>query len=537
VRADRERGKPLGEYRSKRDFSVTPEPEGSKRPSRTAKSMRFVVQRHRARRLHYDFRLEVGGVLASWAMPKGPTLDPAVRRLAVHVEDHPVEYRDFEGVIPAGGYGAGDVIVWDRGTWELTKGDDAAAAIDDGEVHFSLAGEKLRGHFVLVRTRRRQGTQEQWLMLHKRDDDARDGWSAEDEPRSVKSGRTNEEVAADPEALWRGDLPPEEAEKRVESPSSRWKSATKAELAQLEELGDGGRWELQGRELKLTNLDKELFPGRDAEEPVTKRELVRYYASVAPVMLPYLADRPVNMHRYPDGSERPGFWHKEVPKYAPQWLTRWRYEGARPGKSEVYAIVDTPPSLAWMANYGAVELHPWTSAATDVQKPTWALIDIDPGTRTTFAEVVLLARLYRSALDHLGVLAMPKLTGRRGIHIFVPIEPRYTFDETRAWVERLSRVVGATVPDLISWTWQKSARHGLARLDFTQNALNKTLVAPYSVRAAPGAPVSAPVEWDELDDPDMKGDAFTVRSVPDRISRSGDPFRRLLGHAQHLPDI
>ncbi|MEY2406720.1 MAG: bifunctional non-ous end joining protein LigD [Acidimicrobiaceae bacterium] len=157
---------------------------------------RFVVQRHRARRLHYDLRLEVGGALVSWAVPKGPTLDPTVRRLAVRVEDHALDYFDFEGVLSAGGYGAGDVIVWDWGTW--TPGDqdaaDPLAAIERGELHFDLEGEKLRGRFVLIRRDGRGGGKEQWLLLHKRDEHAVPGWEPEDHPLSVKSGRTNDEL-------------------------------------------------------------------------------------------------------------------------------------------------------------------------------------------------------------------------------------------------------------------------------------------------------------------------------------------------------
>jgi bifunctional non-homologous end joining protein LigD len=163
---------------------------------------RFVVQRHRARSPHYDFRLEAGGVLVSWAVPKGPTLDPLARRLAVHVEDHSIDYFDFEGAIPRGEYGGGDVIVWDWGTWELVQGDDPLRAIEAGDLHFALHGEKLRGRFVLLRRGRagtdpRGDTREQWLLLHKRDQFAVDGWDPADHPESVKTGRTNDEVAAD----------------------------------------------------------------------------------------------------------------------------------------------------------------------------------------------------------------------------------------------------------------------------------------------------------------------------------------------------
>jgi bifunctional non-homologous end joining protein LigD len=536
-------GRPAGrrkleEYRHKRDFERTAEPAGAEAGAAArAGGRRFVVQRHRARRLHYDVRLEVDGTLASWAVPKGPTLDPKVRSLAVHVEDHPIEYADFEGVIPRGEYGGGDVIVWDRGTWAPSGTDDPAAAIAAGELHFDVTSEKLAGRFVLVRTDRERSAREQWLLLHKDDEHARPGWSPEDHPRSVKTGRTNDEVAASPDALWRSDLPAAEAEVPVGAPARTWVGPTDDELAALDALGASGRWELQGRVLKLTNLDKVLFPERDGGGPVTKRELVRYYATVAPTMLPYLDERPVNLHRYPSGVDRKGFWHKEVPGHAPDWLDRWRNAEADPGETEWYAVLDSPPAVAWMANYGAIELHPWTSRRADVHRPTWAFIDIDPGERTSFEDVLVLARLYRTALDHLGVEARPKVTGQRGVQIWVPLRPGPTFDETRAWVESVSRAVGATVPELVSWAWRKGERAGLARLDYTQNAINRTLVAPYSVRAAPGAPVSVPLEWDELDDPGLRPDRWTIRTVGDRLARAGDPFSVLIGREQDLPAL
>lgn len=157
---------------------------------------RFVVQRHRARRLHYDFRLEVDGALASWAVPKGPTLDPKIRRAAFQVEDHALSYRDFEGVIGSGQYGSGDVIVWDNGTWQPADTDDPAAALAAGELHFDVHGEKLRGRFVLIRTRTGRNGKHEWLLLHKRDKHAVDGWDPEEHPLSVLSGRTNDDVRA-----------------------------------------------------------------------------------------------------------------------------------------------------------------------------------------------------------------------------------------------------------------------------------------------------------------------------------------------------
>ena len=214
---DRER---LASYRDKRDFRRTSEPAGGTEPTGDTDAAgdtdtagaaqpppdapRFVVQRHRARRLHYDLRLELDGVLVSWAVPKGPTLAAGVRRAAFRVEDHPLEYIDFEGVIPAGQYGGGDVIVWDAGTWlPADRSADASQALASGELHVDLYGEKLRGRFALVRTG--DDGRQRWLLVHKRDAYAVDGWDPEEHPRSVRRGRTNEQVAAAPERTWRSD--------------------------------------------------------------------------------------------------------------------------------------------------------------------------------------------------------------------------------------------------------------------------------------------------------------------------------------------
>ena len=547
----------LGRYQAKRDFSRTPEPAGAQAAaSQQDGQRRFVVQRHRARRLHYDLRFEIDGVLVSWAVPNGPTLDPTVKRLAVHVEDHPIEYLEFEGVIPAGEYGGGDVIVWDLGTWEPHETDDPAAAVAAGELHVDVSGQKLRGRLILVRSGNRgrgrsgsgragadgpgadhaSGESEQWLLLHKDDEAAVRGWKPEDHPRSVLSGRTNDEVRADPDRIWRSDLPPDQASIALRPPAVP--GASEADLAALDAMGSSGRWDVFGRTLRLTNLDKELFPGRPADpEPVTKRDLIRYAARIAPVILPYLAGRPLNMHRFPGGATEPGFWHKQLPDHAPDWVPRWNNPEADRGKTTTYLVVDEPAALVWAANFGAIEWHAWTATIADPRSPTYALIDIDPGPSTAWHDVLVLARLHRTALEHLGVRAQPKVTGQRGIQIWIPVAPGLSYEDTRGWVERLSKTIGSVVPDLVSWKWDVSERGGLARLDYTQNVSNKTLVAPYSPRAAPGAPVSAPIAWDELDDPALRPDGFTIRTELDRVAERGDLFRPVLKADQQLPPV
>lgn len=496
-----------------------------------ASQRRFVVQHHRASSDHYDLRFEVDGVLVSWAVPKGPTLDPDVRRSAFRTPDHPMEYLDFEGVIGEGQYGAGDVVVWDIGTWEPHGTDDPAASIEGGSLHAEVSGHKLAGRLVLVR--RGGPDSKQWLLIHKHDRHAQKGWRPEDHPRSVLTGRTSDQVRADPDREWRSDLPAEEASVALRTPE-----VTDDELAALDDLGPGGgTWEVFGRRLKVTNLDKELFPKAKGRPAATKRDLLRYTAQVAPTVVPYLRGRALNMHRFPNGAGGKGFWHKAVPKHAPDWIARWDNPAADPGETQTYVVADEPATLVWAANFGALEWHGWTSRTEAPDKPTYALIDIDPGEKTTWEEVLVLARLHRTAFEHMGVTAVAKVTGRRGIQVWVPIRTGPSFDDTRAWVETLSRTVGKAVPELVSWKWQVSERKGLARLDYTQNAVNKTLVAPYSPRASAGAPVSMPIEWDELDDPELRPDRWTIFTAPERLREKGDLFRRALDSPQRLPKL
>jgi bifunctional non-homologous end joining protein LigD len=218
-------------------------------------------------------------------------------------------------------------------------------------------------------------------------------------------------------------------------------------------------------------------------------------------------------------------------------MPRWDNPDADRGETTTYLVVDEPAALVWAANFGALEWHAWTSRTDEPHLPTYALFDIDPGERTSWDDVLMLARLHRTALDHVGVRGQPKVTGRRGIQIWVPLARGPSFDETRAWVEQVSRSVGAVVPELVSWRWGVRERGGQARLDYTQNAVNKTLVAPYSPRAAAGAPVSAPIDWDELEDPDLRPDGFTIRTVLDRVAERGDPFRSVLSADQRLPAL
>ncbi len=207
---------PLDEYAAKRRFANTPEPPPGKKKSKSAASPYFCVQRHDATRLHYDFRLEIDGVLKSWAVPKGPTLDPDVKHFAAHVEDHPIDYGSFEGNIPAGNYGAGSVMLWDRGSFELLGDASGLEQIARGDLKFHLNGEKLKGDFALVHMKGR-GKGNEWLILKKRDGFASPGWDVEEHAYSVLSGRTQEEIAR--------NLPARKAKRKTAGAADRvWES-------------------------------------------------------------------------------------------------------------------------------------------------------------------------------------------------------------------------------------------------------------------------------------------------------------------------
>jgi len=201
--------KPLAEYKRKRDFTKTAEPAGKTRRRRSTRTLHFVVQKHAASHLHFDFRLELGGVMKSWAVPKGPSYDPAVRRLAMEVEDHPIEYNSFEGTIPAGEYGGGTVMLWDRGTYGPESGDGAEAlreGYDRGDLKVVLRGKRLKGGWVLVRMRRDESGRAQWLLIKHRDQYADPDYDVvTDATTSVSSGRTMEEIAARKGRVWKSN--------------------------------------------------------------------------------------------------------------------------------------------------------------------------------------------------------------------------------------------------------------------------------------------------------------------------------------------
>ncbi|MDQ6856510.1 MAG: DNA ligase D [Candidatus Dormibacteraeota bacterium] len=305
---------------------------------------------------------------------------------------------------------------------------------------------------------------------------------------------------------------------------------TAALLEQLATLADSDALEVEGKRVRVTHLNKVMWP----DDKLTKRDLIAHYISVAAVLLPYLRDRPLSMQMFPDGIDGNHFWRKDKPSHAPDWIESWTYHGE---KTKDYIVVNNLATLVWVANASSIDLHPWHSRIDAPNQPDWAVFDLDPAEGATFENVVTLARLTGVALDHYGLHSVLKTTGQTGLQIYVPIRRGPDYAEVRAWVEGVSRAIGKIVPDLVSWEWSVKARTGRVRMDYTQNIINKTLNAPYTVRAVPRAPVSAPITWAELADPALRPDRWTVRTIGERLARTGDLFAGALAGDQELPPL
>ena len=834
----------LREYRQKRPPGKSPEPRGG-RPSKGQNS--FVVQRHDATRLHYDFRLELNGVLKSWAVPKGPSLDPSDKRLAVQTEDHPLDYGGFEGTIPEGNYGAGEVILWDTGTYTVEGNLTAEEQLNKGELKFSLHGEKLNGSFVLVRLKGSTPKKE-WLMIKHRDTDARPGWNIAAHDISVKSGKppgpprhpkrpkaitpaapraqelTNAVQAPLPanlsvalaspsekpfssdnwlfEIKWDGirslavidngqtklvarsgrnisgeypefrDLakrvrarqavldgeivvldpdgrsnfqriqsrfgvenPSEKLQmespptyycfdvlycdgydvrraplserkgllskllatneqvrisehqagkgielfdaavknglegliaKRVDSPypagrTSNWlkfKSVREIDaviggwtdprgsrqhfgsllvglyekktlrfiggvgtgftaefekelFAKLQKISsdkcpftpepktrERAHWimpklvarvgyaewtsddhlrqprfiglqpdreardatleketsapvpppppqekkkpptnsrknpettfnpravveaisqpnreevrlEIDGRTVKLTHLNKVYFP----KAGFTKRDVLSYYAAVGPYILPFLKDRPLVLHRYPNGIAGSAFYQKEAGHGIPDWIRTVKIYSETKRQDVDFFLIDDFASLLYLTNLGCIEHNPFSARADDLEKPDYMFVDLDPTDGTAFSRVVSAAKVMGEVLRTARLEYVVKTSGATGLHMFISIERKYSFDQVRALLEILTRLAVEKEDGLLTRIFRVQDRpKNTVFVDVRQNAYAQSLASVFSLRPREGAPVSTPLALTELK-PNLKPEHWNLRTV------------------------
>ena len=867
----------LTEYKRKRRFDTTPEPAGG-RTSRHGST--FVVQEHHARRLHYDFRLEVNGVMKSWAVPKGPSMNPGDKRLAIQTEDHPLEYAKFQGEIPQGNYGAGEVIVWDNGTFEVEGELSAQQQLDRGELKFTLHGKKLTGSFVLVKIRSREPGKQEWLMIKHRDSSSSDAWKIEDHSGSVlperkgpkkqwisnrpasnqkgsanlkkaplefpaavrrasmpdwiqpalatlsdrpfsdpawlfeikwDGGRTlarvqngqiklwsrshreitgeypelaglaahtnghdvwldGEVVALDSEgrsdferlqqrfsvvnpsvelvhqvpvvyyvfdilhcdgydlrpspllerkallkqilrtdetirysdheiekgkelyelalekqlegilgkqihspypegrttawlkfklvreldavvggwtdprgtrqhfgalllglydgkkleficaagsgfsgefqkrlasqlkslrteecpfatkpvtrekAYWvepelvarvkyggwtdgrhlrqpaflglqedhdpkdctfeketesvkasaiekKAKRAPKNHPKTAEAPENKVKKATaplpsspvlKTEAAIANELDRGSQQEIlvevDGVPLRLTNLNKIYFPG----DGYTKRNLLAYYFHVSSLLLPFLKDRPLVLRRYPNGIEGQAFFQKDSGKDAPEWIKTVAIESESKSKPIPYFVANNRASLLYLTNLGCIDHNPWSARTDDLEHPDYIFFDLDPTDGTPFAAVAKLGKLLTTQLQEIGMKVFLKTSGATGLHLFIPVERLYTYEQARQFVQTIASLTAQQHPGLI--TSDRTVRNrpkGSIYIDAHQNSSGQSLASVYSVRAFPHAPISTPITSSELSSK-ISPETWNLSSIRHRIEKVGD---------------
>lgn len=845
----------LKEYHRKRQFEATPEPKGAVAPDSVARA-RFVVQKHDATRLHYDFRLEVDGVLKSWAVPKGPSLNPDDKRLAMEVEDHPLDYASFEGVIPKGNYGAGPVMVWDAGYFEPTG--DVHAMLQKGDLKFTLHGEKLKGEFALVRIKSPQDPKgKPWLLIKHKDEAADPRWRIDQHDGSVATGRTLQEIEAgiaasgggdplDPATLdgaLRGAMPSEvhpmlatlvdkpfsqpdwlfevkwdgvralawirDGKLELRSRTSRSVTSTYPELQRLPDrlaahtllldgeivaldssgrsdfgrlqnrmnvaqpspdqvrgtpvifylfdilycdgydlrqaalidrkeflralLGENGReslfrfsdhhleqgkelfeaakaqelegilakythsvytetrspnwlkikitkdldaviggytaprrsrdffgallvglyrgeslefiggvgtgfdqdklksiydrikdleagecpfsvepktsepahwlkpalvakvkysnWthdghlrapvflgledrapeecrfedeqatssagvraqvhqaparsaaassavpasseggdverelmenkaeslslDLGGKHVKLTHLNKVYFP----ESGYTKRMLLAYYARVAPFMLPFLQDRPLVLRRYPDGIAGEAFFQKEVGRGIPEWIDTATIYSEERGAEMQYFVANDLAALLYLTNLGCIDHNPWSSRRDDLEHPDYVFFDLDPSDGTKFSAVVEVGKAVLDVLEHTGLKVYLKTSGATGLHMYIPLERGYTYEQVRTFGAIVGHLASTAVPELVTRERIVAKRKaGTVLIDAEQNAYGRPLATVYSARAFPGAPVSAPLSPRELQ-PSLKPADLNIKTLREQLKK------------------
>lgn len=473
---------PLKKYASKRKLKQSGEPK-AKTYKRKQGELQFVVQKHAASHLHYDLRLEVGGVLKSWAIPKGPSLDPSVKRLAIMVEDHPYDYRNFEGVIPSG-YGAGTVMIWDCGTYTVDDESDQKSetliqeGLKRGSIHFNLNGEKLNGRFSLVKLKQVDEGKEEWLLIKSKDAFS-SSFDITQEDRSVISSKSLEEISG---------------------------------------KASQGRDPLEKYDF-ITHQEKFYWE----EEQITKGDLLRYYEAVAPYILPYLKDRPESLRRYPHGISGQSFFQKNMTSY-PDWLETALVE--HHDKTVNYMVIHDTKALLYAVNLGSIEIHPWFSRIQHLDHPDFLVLDLDPEA-IDFDSVVETAHALHALLTELKVPSFCKTSGGRGLHIAIPLQAKYTYEQAKQFALLIATCIHQQLPDITSLERSPKKRQNKVYIDCFQNNFGQTLAAPYSVRARPGAFVSTPLEWSEIV-PGMSPSDYTIFNIVERVKEKGDLFKPLL---------
>ena len=451
----------LSAYNNKRNFNKTKEPMGKR--SKKAKKLRFCIQHHIARKDHYDLRLEWNGVLISWAVPKGPSYNDKDKRLAIMVEDHPIDYRNFEGTIPKGEYGGGTVMLWDKGYWEPIKG--YKPNFKEGPIKFILKGSRLKGIWTLVKLKNNDTS---WLLIKDKDE-----YNLYDDINefntSIKTNRTMEEI--------------------------------KDNIKHIE----------------ITNPDKIIYKN----PKVTKMDIVNYYKNVSKRMLPLIENRLISTIRYPSGSNGSSFFKKHFENLH-KFLGLKRIKSKKEHQNDYYYIKDIN-GLISEVQMNSYEFHVWGCLASDVSHADMLVFDLDPDELLSLKRLRKGVKDLKSILDEYELSSFLKTSGGKGYHVVVPLNAKVTWKTARLIAKNIAELMEARWPNKYTSNMKKSKRKGKIFIDWVRNTKGATSVAPYSLRIRKKLTVSMPISWNELDK--IKPDEITIEEAIKRLKRK-DPWQK-----------
>lgn len=290
--------------------------------------------------------------------------------------------------------------------------------------------------------------------------------------------------------------------------------------------------EINGHDIKFTNLNKIYWP----DEKITKGDMLNYYYQVAPFILPYLKDRPQSMNRHPNGINGKSFYFKDVTDTAPDWVETFDYKSDSDNKLKKYLVAKDEASLLYMATLGCIEMNPWHSKVDKEDYPDWCIIDLDPAEKNSFNQVIEAANVTKNILESMGVTSYPKTSGSTGIHIYIPMGAKYTYEQSKEFARVIATLVQREIPKFTSIERIVKARKEKLYIDFLQNRAQATVAAPYSLRPKPGATVSMPLHWDEVKK-GLKMSDFTIYNALERIKSEGDIFKPVLGKGINLEKV
>lgn len=446
----------LDKYKSKRNFNKTAEPSGNKKFNEK-ELLSFVVQHHLARRDHFDFRLEWNGVMLSWAVPKGPTYNSNEKRLAIKVEDHPLDYQNFEGTIPKGEYGGGTVMIWDNGFWESEK--NVEESLKNGTIKFELFGNRLKGSWALIKLKAKENEkQEQWLLIKEKDKFVNIDYDINIFDTSIETGRTMKEIET---------------------------NENKEIKANFNELL---------KNLNITNPDKIMF----ARPKITKKDIIEYYLKVGERMLPYVQNRVLNLVRCPGGIAKSCFFKKH-PESQLEGVGSIDVKN-KDNVSKPYSYIQNAIGLLTQAQMNTIEFHTWGSKIETINVPDMMVFDLDPDEGVDLEQIRQGAKGVKNALEDLNLKSYLKTSGGKGYHIVVHFKQEFSWEEFSLFSKRIALLLESKFPSKYTSNIRKNKREGKIFIDWQRNGKGATSVAPYSLRAREGCCVSMPISWNELDE-------------------------------------